>query len=723
MKRILIFFYYLLLASSLAAQVGHGGRPHLKPANGLDAVVKEIREMDQLPAHVLQLSRKIKKDEALRFAHPYFVELTPDNSGEWTTGEDGTRIWRLGIRSQGAYSINVIFDRFLLAPGASVYIFDPMQRLVLGSFTHLNNQPTGNLATAPVPGDELIVELHVPAGVEKKSILMIGAINHDYLNLFPNLKGGIFEDSGDCNVDLSCSGNDLWTELGRSVCKIIVDGTLLCSGTLLNNTANDGKPYFLTAAHCLRETNSASTVVFYFNYQVPNCETTIEGTSIQTLSGSTKRAYAELLDFALLEMTSIPPATYRPVWAGWSRATTQPDSVVAIHHPEGDVKKISFSKSAPIATTFYSSSYFGNSFVSDSHWRVANWQSGTTEGGSSGGGLFNNKGLLIGGLSGGEAYCGNSINDYFARFNKAWNHFPEIDKQLAYWLDPVGASPETTSSFDLYNNQAERLTNFDDYDNATVRYLKSGSGVWSGHNSLNVKSIGEEYAYIKSATIHGVYIVTAKSAIESNKTVNVKIWNGLTENPVLIAAKNNISLGSLVAKRENLVMLNSPIETNGPFWVEVELNYSVPIDSFAVYQSAPQPAHGFNTARIKNSENEWIGFNDYDADNYPSSFWIDVLATDVQRLDSSINEPLNSKLVVYPNPMCNQLNIKLDKSGPAVVELYNMVGQQVDQKDAYFFKGEATINFNDLSSGLHIIKLTIAGKVYVQKIMVECSIN
>jgi lysyl endopeptidase len=416
MKQFFSFLLSLMFTSVLVAQIGHGGQPVLKPGKHLDNIVRKIHDTDPLPAQVQHLAGRLvgRKGDALRFAHPFFVSMTPENSGVWTTQSDGTRIWRLGIRSNGAYSINLIFDRFNLVPGVSVYLFNPGQSLVLGAFTHLNNLPSGVLATAPIPGDELIVELHIPKGITKTSELMIGAINHDYLNLFPYLKGGDFGDSGSCQVDFTCSAEGFWNDVGRSVCKMIVDGTELCTGTLLNNTRNDGKPYVLTAGHCVEDASQASTVLFYFNYQVPNCEASIEGVATQTLSGSFLRAYAEALDFALIEMSAVPPASYQPFWAGWSRTSTPSSSVKAIHHPEGDVKKVALSGSAPIATTFSATSPGGVTFLTNSHWRVPTWASGTTEPGSSGCGLFDFDGLLLGSLSGGEAYCGHAVNDYFA---------------------------------------------------------------------------------------------------------------------------------------------------------------------------------------------------------------------------------------------------------------------------------------------------------------------
>lgn len=721
MIRSFFIFAFLIITTFLRGQIGHGGNPMLKPADKIDEVVSVVQKMQSLPLQIQQMAGKPsgKKGDALRFAHPFFVELTPANSGEWVIMENGVKIWRLGIKSDGAYSINLIFDRFNLIPGDSLFIFNPDQSLVLGAFTYNNNQPEGILATAPIPGDQVIVELRSNSNSVKESGVLIGAVNHDYLNLFSYLKGGVFGDSGDCHVDFTCNDNGIWSLAGRSVCKIIVDGTGLCSGTLLNNSRNDGTPYFLTAAHCLKQSNSASTVVFFFNYQVPNCETTIEGTPQQTLSGSYLRAFGETLDFALLEMTVAPPATYRPFWAGWSRTTSPSAPVKAIHHPEGDVKKVAQSNTAPTSATFSASSPLGNPFLSNSHWRVASWQAGTTEPGSSGCALFDNNGLLIGSLSGGSASCSNPVNDYFSRLNKSWNHFPESNKQLAYWLDPDNANPESVSGIDYYDGEVERLSNFVKGDVATLKYLNPGKGVWSGHNSLLTKSIAENYAWVKTATIHGIYLLTAKSPFFSTKTVNLRIWDGLFEPENLLATKNGIPLGQLRQQRENLVMLNSPVTIDGSFWIEVEFDYTASVDSFAVFQSAPSATRIKNTAWIKSAQNDWIEFEDFNATNYPSAFWIDVLASDVQKIDTSVARPIGNSLLVYPNPACSQLNLRLDNDGSAIIELYNMVGQQVYKGSLYIFQGEGAINFSGLTQGLHLLKLSINNQVFYQKVLIS----
>ena len=60
------------------------------------------------------------------------------------------------------------------------------------------------------------------------------------------------------------------------------------------------------------------------------------------MSGSELLATASNIDFALVELSVVPPQNYEPIYAGWDRSL--PDlvkNVTCIHHPSGDVKKIS----------------------------------------------------------------------------------------------------------------------------------------------------------------------------------------------------------------------------------------------------------------------------------------------------------------------------------------------------------------------------------------------
>ena len=125
--------------------------------------------------------------------------------------------------------------------------------------------------------------------------------------------------------------------------------------------------------------------------------------------------------------------------AGWSRNSAAPSSAVAIHHPQGDEKRISF-ENDPLSVT----SLGGDSGSGSTHIRVADWDLGTTEVGSSGSPLFDPAKRIIGQLHGGFASCGNDSADWYGRFAVSWDGASANPaSNLKSWLNPGDSSPLT----------------------------------------------------------------------------------------------------------------------------------------------------------------------------------------------------------------------------------------------------------------------------------------
>ena len=133
-----------------------------------------------------------------------------------------------------------------------------------------------------------------------------------------------------------------------------------------------------------------------------------------------------------------PPASYNVFYAGWDKSGTSPTSQVGIHHPAGDLKKISFDNNAATQATYSSASC----------WRISNWDDGTTEGGSSGSPLFDQNKRIIGQLYGGQASCSNNVNDYYGRFDVSWDSGTNTTNELNSWLDPLGTNPQYLDGLD-----------------------------------------------------------------------------------------------------------------------------------------------------------------------------------------------------------------------------------------------------------------------------------
>ncbi|MGQ1889713.1 T9SS type A sorting domain-containing protein [Thermophagus sp. OGC60D27] len=730
MRRIITVTSIIFVWNTLMiAQIGHGGKPlMLEIGEGMElsystqnfnAKKTLINFQPPSPEYINIENNSNQKGRPLRFGYPNFVELTPQNSGVLTVLEDGRLYWQLKIKSAGAFSLNVIFDRFHLSQGDTLFIYDVSGTYVLGALTSQNNKKWGGLATTPVPGDELVIEWTGKKLGDDATQLKIGAVNHDFLNIFRIIesKVGDFGDSGPCHTDLSCFDEKFWLLNGRSVCQVIVDGTEYCSGTLLNNTNNDGTPYILTAGHCLGTNLSSGSVVFIFNYEVPQCQTFVEGTKIQSISGSELRAFADQLDFALLELSVPPPDYYRAYYSGWNLGSEPSGIVHTIHHPYGDVKKVAISAGVPIEETYSATSRFGNPFLNDSHWKVEAWAEGTTEPGSSGAGLFLDDGALIGLLSGGSATCSNPVNDYFIRLNKIWDYLPEDTARIDIWLNPTGEDLNSLPGYDPTFGELMRFSHFPKNASPQLKYTNNGDGYWTGPNSLLITDVAERFDEFSSGKIYGIFLIPGKIEVEGSGEIDIKIWTGInTPQNLLVNKKLNIK--DQAANREVLLLFDQPVSFSGTFFAGYSHNYNTPVDTFAVYQIPAGSDSENNSFFLNLIDSGWQSYSSFSG-NFPCVAWIDVLVGEVVYADSS-NVEIPDAIMIGPNPAGSFINIYSPEIGKGEIYIYNQNGKLVITRKIEINDNRTEFRFPDkLQTGVYLLQLKINGKKLVSKLVVR----
>ncbi|MBU8934277.1 MAG: PKD domain-containing protein [candidate division Zixibacteria bacterium] len=511
MKQLRILMYILavlcLFAATSFAQLSKGGTPQSfqQPSKSLI----DARVMAPVDVEAMLVEDDIEEQEGLpfRFGAPHDVNYSLQSSGEWEKLPDGSAIWRLRIVSEGAYSINLIYDNFYLPPGAELFVYSEDREMILGAFTGRNNKSSGLFATAPVKGDDITVEYYEPADVQGQGHFTITRIVHAYKDIF-GFGGDKYDkaygSSGSCNNNVNCPEGADWQLESRAVAMVLLgNGTRWCSGSMINNVRQDETPYFLTANHCL---SGEENWIIMFRYESPTCVNE-DGPTNYTVHGTTLRASNSYSDFALVELSEIPPTNYNIFYVGWSNVDVAASNAVGIHHPSGDIKKISFENDPLTSTT-----YLGTS--GESHWRVENWDDGTTEGGSSGSALFDPSHKLVGQLHGGYASCTSPTADWYGKFSDSWDYGSSASTRLRDWLDPDNTGTTILNGYDPFGETVP-VANFSGSPTSgnyplTVDFTDLSTGTptswdWDFGDGVGT-STAQNPSYIYEAV--GVYTVT-----------------------------------------------------------------------------------------------------------------------------------------------------------------------------------------------------------------------
>ncbi len=269
--RSLVVGLLLMMISFIGnAQLSRGGSP-LKSKIGISNV--EWIELEDVKTEELLLEDEwfaITGKKNRRIAKEIQVFIRPGTNGTWEEIPGGNLVWKLGIRSRGASGMGLVFSRYRLEEGVKLYVYDPSMKKTLGAFTGQNNKISGDLALSYLPGDELILQLEVPAGINDFGDLILGSVRHAYLPVFEEqpVTDYILNKSGACNIDINCSLGDDWQIVKNSVVRMI--NVEKCTGVLINNTRQDEKAYVYTAAHCVFQNEKFQSTVFYFNYENNN---------------------------------------------------------------------------------------------------------------------------------------------------------------------------------------------------------------------------------------------------------------------------------------------------------------------------------------------------------------------------------------------------------------------------------------------------------------------
>lgn len=471
------------------------------------------------------------------------------DNGLWVK-VDNSFVWRLEVVVPEAVAVNLYFNNINLEEGEKLFLYNQQKKIVLGAFTNINNGLF--MCTDFVSGDTIIIELNankryknIPFSIHEVGVLLA--------DNYHKVRG--FGDAGSCEVHINCIEGENRQDEKKGVARILLkqsNQTFWCTGSLINNTKNDGAPYFLTANHCGEFSDSTDYAqwLFYFDFESENCTQPEFQPVLKTLSGSSLLAHSmggtsNGSDFKLLMLNNEVPPAYKPYFNGWERNGEVSSNGVTIHHPQGDLKMISTYED-PLVSTRYDNQFEdpdGKYWMV--HWNETISGHGVTEGGSSGSPIFNNQGYIVGTLTGGSSSCTSENDpDYYGKFSYSWqSNGPDSTSQLKYWLDPLetgvttlkGTNLDSTNIFAGFSVETNKIT-----IGESVSFINTSFGDISGYNWYFEGGNPENSEIKEPGTIKydnaGVYdvrlIVSSTDKIDTLTRIGyIKVLPNISPNP------------------------------------------------------------------------------------------------------------------------------------------------------------------------------------------------
>ncbi len=740
MKKPQTILFFLLLASlfPLRAQTDGSSLPY-SFTHQLEGEVPVCRVSHESNAALLRKEPFENKSGDFVFGQEIAVNYSTLNAGKWEELSNGDRLWRLALHSDSAYSLNLQFDYFYLPRGGRLHIYTADKKYLLGAFTEADNQNSRKFATSLLPGGEIVLEYYEPRQVRQQAAIHLSTVVHGYKDFY--FTNGKYGSSGSCNVDIQCAEGAPYQEVKRAVCLILYGSRILCTGTLINNTSMDRTPYLLTAYHCLSG-KDISNFVFIFNHEADQCGSN-HYTDGDAVTGATIVDLGYSSDYALLKLSAVPPMYYRVYYAGWDSRDTAASEAVCIHHPSGDVKKISVCRQ-PVRHSD-SQGEKGNT-----HWMVPFWNRGTTESGSSGSALFNTKKQIIGQLDGGTASCVDTTGfDVFGKMAYSWLPPTGGGYGLKQWLDPLQSGVTVCDGMDSYQILYEK-------DAALSEILSPGE-----HNCRMRQPVRVCWYNNGSQSIENPIFQYQIDHGEIRQAVRSGAWTFMRADTFELASlpleegMHHLKVWVKVAEDEN--GLNDTLETDFSFQNGASLHWRIKTDYYpsqnrwllkdtsgnilaqspstltarTVYSDTFCLAEGCYDFVIEDSAGDGLyGHDGYGQGYYYLYLQDKAIASGVQFgyrdsirfcVDSTVSVSphfalCRPKFQVFPNPCGNFVNIRMENgvSVNADVNLFSVEGRIVKR----FRQVGELLELGDLKPGIYLMQFVTPDWIQVEKIIV-----
>ena len=597
-KKIWIFIFAYSITAVGMAQVTISIIPASWQDSSLNSSSKDLRSVNLILPDIDQALKEDAQSDQDRFALPVVIQDDAFENGKWEKTKDGTKVWRLKLSSKFSKGWILCFNHFSLPENTQLFVYSGSKKILKGAYSNLNNNEANKLTVGPVTGEDVIIEYNtrledstgIPFDLEKAYFV--------YKNN-PNVPGNehllfgdpAYNSSLPCMINVNCPDGDNYKKQKDGIVRMLLAGDkgfYYCTGSMMNNTKKDSTPYVLSGFHCEYDfVPSYDNFIFAFGWETPGCPLPTTEPTFKTMDGCSLVAKRQESDFVLYKLKTKIPINIPVYFNGWNKSDTKnPQSTVMIHHPNGDVKKISIDQ-AP-AVVWNSPINWMNGIITPAknHWRVG-LDKGASMGGSSGAPLFDENKMVVGQLNGGNSNCMLSTL-FFGRFSKSWADGPSPDKRLKEWLDPLDLGKDTLSGFEIPAAPVAVISGR--ITNSKSIPLKNVKVVLTGFVNSTVTTLSDGRFKFENLPVGKSYTVTPiydTSPLDGVSTGDISVINKhiLGTVPILsefkkIAAdvnrSNTISTGDI--NIVNKMVLGKQYEfPNNKNWYFVTPNYKWPL--------------------------------------------------------------------------------------------------------------------------------------------------
>jgi Trypsin-like peptidase domain len=374
-------------------------------------------------------SRRLPDAVAARISGDSLVTSSDPHSIQMRSAT-GTSFWGTRVTIRGAGGVRLHLTDVHLPPGTKLWSYGTEGNPVAFGLELLG--PGGDLWAPMTFGETSYLDVEVPPTGSAGGFSIVEAAE---------IRPLAASTEPPCATDAVCVAPATFSPIGEAMSAVAVlifqiNSTMFgqCTGTLLNDTAQDGVPYLLTANHCISTQDEATSLTAYWDYHAPTCGGTVPSLgSVPTSSGATLLANSSRSDFSFLRLNAVPPGRAYMGWNSSSSAVPKGTTLFRVSCPASttDTDTVLQQQWSDYATPLPTSGCLGTTFINSIK------TSGYAFEGSSGSATMLSSGEVVGQLYG---TCANITDPCTQPDNTIDGAFSVSYPSVAQWLSPTNQS-------------------------------------------------------------------------------------------------------------------------------------------------------------------------------------------------------------------------------------------------------------------------------------------